>query len=95
MRGFGVIEPQRSTNRIEYVVGHAPYPSALDLDVVLDTDASKQSYLLTAQALHAATSSVDGKTGVLGVDLGAPRNQEFSDFCSRNWTVRTSPGWRR
>jgi hypothetical protein len=63
VRGFGLIEPERSANCIEDVVGHAPYPSALNLDVVLDTDPSQQSYFLTAQALHAATSSVDGKTG--------------------------------
>jgi hypothetical protein len=83
MRGLGVIELQRSTDRSEDVIGHAPHLSALDLDVVLDADAGKQSHLLTTQAFDAAASSVDGKASVLRVERGAPRNQELSDLCSR------------
>ena len=81
MRAFGVVELQGPGDGVEHGGGDTAECAALQLGVVLHTDAGQGGDLTTTQARDTAGADV-GHPGLLRGDLGPPRDQELAHLGS-------------
>jgi hypothetical protein len=70
VRALGIVELQRSRERLEHAVRHAAGVAALQALVVLDADAGQRGDLLAAQPFHAART-IGWQPDLLWRDSGA------------------------
>ena len=79
VRAFGVIELQRPSECVEHRRRHPAQGAAFQFGVVLDADPGERGDLAAAKPGDAALPDV-GQPGLLGGDLGSPREEELADL---------------
>src|SRR3954471_23515565 len=93
MRALGLVEPERSGQRLQHALGDAAEVSAFQPGVVLNADAGQDSDLFTTQAWD-APRTVGRHACLLGSDRGAAGGEERLDLLLRLHDDEPRPGRR-
>jgi hypothetical protein len=78
MRALGVVELERSGQRLEHELRNAADLAALQAPVVVGADAGQGRDFLATKARHPPLA-VAGQADLLGCDLRPPRGEELGD----------------